>query len=66
MSYRLWYSQLDVYDAMRRLCLLLSELKDNSLVPENYISQIFFLHHLRYCTKLQCHVKCAPPSMPFA
>jgi hypothetical protein len=43
MSYRLWYSQLDVYDAMRRLCLLLSELKDNSLVPEKLYIADFFL-----------------------
>jgi len=43
MTYRLWYPQLDVYDSMRRLCLLLGELKDKPLIPERLYIADFFL-----------------------
>ena len=43
MKYRLWYPQLDIYDAMRRLCLLLDIWRDKPQGQERLYIADFFL-----------------------
>lgn len=43
MEFRLWYPQLDVYDAIRRIALLLTKTEKNSLPLERlYICDFYF------------------------
>lgn len=43
MSVRLWYPQLDVYDAVRRMCALLASWPNPAPAPERlYITDFFF------------------------
>lgn len=41
MSSRLWYPQLDVYDAIRRICLILHCFEDSPGIERLYISDFF-------------------------
>mgnify|MGYP003388463268 CR=1 FL=1 len=41
MNSRLWYPQLDVYDAIRRICLILQYFKESPGIERLYISDFF-------------------------
>ncbi len=58
MKSRLWYPQLDVYDAIRRICLILQYFKDSPSIERLYISDFFLANPpLLYRTSMSADVR---------
>lgn len=58
MNSRLWYPQLDVYDAIRRICLILQCFKESPGIERLYISDFFLANPpLLYRTSMSVEVR---------
>lgn len=58
MNSRLWYPQLDVYDAIRRICLILQCFEDSPGIERLYISDFFLANPpLLYRTSMSAEVR---------
>jgi hypothetical protein len=58
MNSRLWYPQLDVYDAIRRICLILQCFEDSPGMERLYMSDFFLANPpLLYRTSMSAEIR---------